>query len=111
VAVAVERVALGPALGQCCGGAVTLLMAVCDAGRVAAMEGPRLVATGAGEMPLAVRRLLAAARGQGCGPRTGWSRAGWSSRWLEPERQVWVWGAGHVGRALVAVLAPLPGMA
>ncbi|MES2143594.1 MAG: xanthine dehydrogenase accessory protein XdhC, partial [Pseudomonadota bacterium] len=27
------------------------------------------------------------------------------------QRQVWVWGAGHVGRALVAVLAPLPGMA
>jgi xanthine dehydrogenase accessory factor len=27
------------------------------------------------------------------------------------ERVVWVWGAGHVGRALVAVLAPLPGVA
>lgn len=30
---------------------------------------------------------------------------------MEAERQVWVWGAGHVGRALVAVLAPLPGIA
>jgi xanthine dehydrogenase accessory factor len=29
----------------------------------------------------------------------------------EAERQVWVWGAGHVGRALVSVLAPLPGIA
>jgi xanthine dehydrogenase accessory factor len=29
----------------------------------------------------------------------------------EADRQVWVWGAGHVGRALVAVLAPLPGIA
>ena len=28
-----------------------------------------------------------------------------------PTRQVWVWGAGHVGRALVGVLAPLPGVA
>ena len=26
-------------------------------------------------------------------------------------RQVWVWGAGHVGRAVVGVLAPLPGVA
>jgi xanthine dehydrogenase accessory factor len=28
-----------------------------------------------------------------------------------PTRQLWVWGAGHVGRAIVAVLAPLPGVA
>ena len=26
---------------------------------------------------------------------------------LQPQRQVWIWGAGHVGRALVGVLAPL----
>ena len=26
------------------------------------------------------------------------------------ERDIWIWGAGHVGRALVAVLAPLPGL-
>jgi xanthine dehydrogenase accessory factor len=28
----------------------------------------------------------------------------------QPQRQLWVWGAGHVGRALVSVLAPLPGV-
>jgi xanthine dehydrogenase accessory factor len=27
------------------------------------------------------------------------------------EREVWIWGAGHVGRALVDVLSPLPGVA
>jgi hypothetical protein len=77
----------------------------------AAMEGPPLVATGAGEMPLSVRRLLATARGQGV---AGLERLvdGWFVEpVLVPDRQVWVWGAGHVGRALVAVLAPLPGMA
>ena len=26
----------------------------------------------------------------------------------KPTRALWVWGAGHVGRAIVAVLAPLP---
>jgi xanthine dehydrogenase accessory factor len=30
---------------------------------------------------------------------------------LVPARQVWVWGAGHVGRALVSVLQPLPDLA
>ena len=28
-----------------------------------------------------------------------------------PRRQLWVWGAGHVGRALVGVLVPLPDLA
>lgn len=62
-------------------------------------------------MPLSVRRLLATARGQGV---AGLERLvdGWFVEpVLVPDRQVWVWGAGHVGRALVAVLAPLPGMA
>ena len=27
---------------------------------------------------------------------------------LKPHREIWIWGAGHIGRAIVAVLAPLP---
>ena len=55
-----HRFPLGPALGQCCGGAVTLSFE--------AVEG------------------LERARGA----------------------DLWVWGAGHVGRAIVGVMAPLP---
>jgi len=62
-------------------------------------------------MPLAVRRLLAAARGQGALPPPGLVQGWLVEPVAEPTRQVWVWGAGHVGRALVAVLAPLPGVA
>lgn len=58
-----HRLPLGPGLGQCCGGAVSLRFEAADR-----LERP----AGA---PL------------------------------------WVWGAGHVGRAVVAVLAPLPEMA
>jgi xanthine dehydrogenase accessory factor len=62
-------------------------------------------------MPLAVKRVLVAARGQGLRPAAGLV-AGWLVEPVaEAERQVWIWGAGHVGRALVAVLAPLPGIA
>lgn len=105
---AVERVALGPSLGQCCGGAVVLWTEVFEA-------APEVVAgvvvRGAGEIPLAVKRVLAAARGQGVRPATALV-AGWLVEPVaEVERQVWVWGAGHVGRALVSVLAPLPGIA
>ena len=104
----VDRAALGPALGQCCGGAVTLLSEVYDTvpdGTVIAR------ALDGSAMPLAVKRLLATARGQGVPPRSQCLQ-GWM---IEPaqtaDRQIWIWGAGHVGRALVAVLAPLPGLA
>lgn len=104
-----DRVALGPALGQCCGGAVTLWAEVFDADRLPKPEAGVIV-RGAGEMPLAVARLLAAARGQGVVPKAGLV-AGWMVEpVLQPLRQIWVWGAGHVGRALVGVLAPLPGL-
>jgi xanthine dehydrogenase accessory factor len=105
-----ERIALGPSLGQCCGGAVTVLtevfarVPVADAGVVArSLDGSA--------MPLAVKRVLSRARDQGIMPAPALVQ-GW---FLEPvahvQRQVWIWGAGHVGRALVSVLAPLPGLA
>ena len=103
-----DREALGPKLGQCCGGAVTLLTEVYDA----VPPGPVVARAVDGQaMPLAVSRMLAAARGQGVQPVSQLVQ-GWM---VEPVsaslRQVWVWGAGHVGRALVGVLAPLPGLA
>lgn len=104
----VERVALGPSLGQCCGGAVTLWTEVFDA---APEVVAGVVARGAGEMPLAVKRMLAAARGQGVRPAVALVQGWLVEPVVEAERQVWVWGAGHVGRALVNVLAPLPGIA
>ncbi len=53
---------LGPSLGQCCGGSVTLLFEAID-------------------------------------PETPYEETG---------APLWIWGAGHVGRALVGVLGPLP---
>jgi len=54
------RIPLGPALGQCCGGSVSLL----------------------------------------------WEEA--EVMTITPARPLWIYGAGHVGRALVNVIAPLP---
>jgi xanthine dehydrogenase accessory factor len=103
-----DRVALGPALGQCCGGAVTLLTEVFDRATLPA-QAPVIARPVDGRpMPLAVTRLLSAARGQGALPSPALVQ-GWM---VEPAavtgRALWIWGAGHVGRALVAVLAPLP---
>ena len=65
--------ALGPDLGQCCGGRVEVSIETFDAGDLGALESR-------------ARAEEAAARPQ----------------------PVWLFGAGHVGRALILALAPLP---
>ena len=107
-----DRVPLGPALNQCCGGAVVLLSEVWDAARLAELGD--IVARpmpGAGaEMPLKVANRLRAAR-NGTRPVIAEAVQGWMIEPVTaPTREIWIWGAGHVGRALVAVLSPLPGL-
>ena len=105
-----QRVALGPDVGQCCGGAVVLALERIDADWIARAEAAGVFARplgGAPEMPLAVHRALARARDRGEAPKR------WIEGWLleAPAPKpvpLWIWGAGHVGRALVSVLAPLP---
>lgn len=108
----VARMPLGPALGQCCGGAVTLVFERITAADLDAMPESGLYTRrveGATEMPLAMTRAQRNARGQGIA-QTLW-KAGWLAEPVSaPERALWIWGAGHVGRALVAVLHPLPGL-
>jgi xanthine dehydrogenase accessory factor len=104
-----DRIPLGPNLGQCCGGAVTLLTEVYTAETLP--DGPLHARSLDGSpMPLAVKRLIAAARGQGALPHPQLLQ-GWMIEPLtQPITQLWLWGAGHVGRAIAATLAPLPGL-
>ncbi|MCG6560059.1 xanthine dehydrogenase accessory protein XdhC [Ruegeria sp. 1NDH52C] len=117
--------ALGPELGQCCGGAVTLLTESWDAARIDTVDGtvvarPALPFSGTENgpetlqvsgAPLTVKRLLARARGQGVLPEAQLVGDWMVEPVLRPSRQLWVWGAGHVGRALVNALSPLPDFA
>ncbi|CUI00021.1 xanthine dehydrogenase accessory protein XdhC [Leisingera aquaemixtae] len=101
--------ALGPDLGQCCGGAVTLFSEVYEAADLNTLDS-HVIARPASPalMPVAVKRLLAAARSQGLPPQPQLVD-GWMIEPVhKPSQPVWIWGAGHVGRALVNVLAPLP---
>ncbi len=108
----VRRVALGPDLGQCCGGAATLVVEIFDTRRLAGI-GPghflrRL--SGNTEPPLAMRKQIAKARNSGAAVHMQYAD-GWL---IEPlatrQRDIWLYGAGHVGRAVVQVLAALPGL-
>lgn len=103
-----SRHPLGPELGQCCGGAVTLLTEVYDAGRLATLDGETVIARGQGEMPLAVKRLTTCARNQGVDLRPRMVQGWFVEPVAQPTQPVWIWGAGHVGRALVDVLQPIP---
>ncbi|MDO6586917.1 xanthine dehydrogenase accessory protein XdhC [Salipiger sp. 1_MG-2023] len=102
---------LGPQLGQCCGGAVVLLTELYDAAALQALEGCEVIARGPGAQPLAVARLLDRARAQGVSVESQLVQGWFIEPVARPSRQLWIWGAGHVGRALVSVLAPCPEIA
>ncbi|MBQ0824322.1 xanthine dehydrogenase accessory protein XdhC [Microvirga terrae] len=100
--------ALGPDLGQCCGGRVAILIETFD-GRDLDDLAP-LVEAEAGGGPFEVecrmeegrvRRELASAVGD-----DRWT--GWHETHGVARTPVLLFGAGHVGRALVLSLAPLP---
>ncbi len=100
----VHRQPLGPDLGQCCGGAVTTLIERWDRSELEAIGEvvSRPLPGKEQEMPALVRRRLST------------SAPGLVDGWMiepvaPPARQIWVWGAGHVGTALMNVLVPLPG--
>lgn len=106
----VLRQALGPALGQCCGGAVVLVIERFDDHRV------EEAAEALTHLGVWARRIEP---GADRAPRMAWQGAdaaiSWSEGWLierlPPRYPVVIHGAGHVGRALADMLAPLPDLA
>ena len=107
---------LGPKLGQCCGGRVSLLTEIYDKERVISLSQEKIIArpvTGAPpkELPLFLQRLISKYRKSGVLPAPHLSQ-GWMIEPVEnPRQEMWIWGAGHVGRAMVDVLLPLPDFA
>ncbi len=105
----IDRVPLGPDLGQCCGGAVVLVSEVYDAARVAALAEPYFLRNigGKSDMPLALQRQITESRNASQPIGLAFAQ-GWLLEAITPARTpLWVFGAGHVGRALIAVLNPL----
>jgi xanthine dehydrogenase accessory factor len=95
---------LGPLLGQCCGGRVRLLVERLE--RVPEGEGPFEVTLS----DRVERRLLNREGPQALGARGPLPTSG--ARFLEPVESdslpVYLYGAGHVGRAIAARAAGLP---
>ncbi|MCC5974860.1 MAG: xanthine dehydrogenase accessory protein XdhC, partial [Rubellimicrobium sp.] len=99
-----QAISLGPGLGQCCGGAVTLVWERFDAASLPGTLPFLRRIEGDGALPARM-----AERAAGAAPRL---QGGWLVEAAPlARRPLWIWGAGHVGRALVGVLAPLPDFA
>jgi xanthine dehydrogenase accessory factor len=110
-----RRQALGPELGQCCGGSVRLLIEVFD--RATADEVAELFAREASGGFATVARL---ARSSGALARKILDAPATQlpvvlapdgtifETFARQARPLYLFGAGHVGRALVLALAPLP---
>ncbi len=124
---------LGPSLGQCCGGRVRLLFEVLAAAELAAMmealggdekaaevmalrplkPGPPMEFAhhrkdDRDHWPLPLRRLVRETMA-GVRPRGPILAAGWYAEPLDPDlAPLFLYGAGHVGRAVAKVLADLP---
>lgn len=102
-----QRVALGPSLGQCCGGAVTLVYDRIDRARLASIASEiqghkwqRPVQASPGTKP---DKILEA------DPCRTELIDGWLSEpVVRPPRSVCIYGSGHVARALAPILAGLP---
>ena len=100
---------LGPGLGQCCGGSVTLVTEVFDARRLEEVRAGigngdhhlRHVTADNGNPPDAIRRAVRS-KPFGIHHAKGWV----SEPVATAKRPLWLYGAGHVGRAVVAVLEP-----
>lgn len=144
---ALERFALGPDLGQCCGGSVQVLTECFDRERIdeiralAAREAQgRFITRGRVGTATVERKIidiqaatnallgnrssnssdsskvaeghadaLSAIGSQGRGSRIALAADGTLyERFDDVHSPVWLFGAGHVGRALVLALAPLP---
>ncbi len=102
---------LGPALGQCCGGMVRLLLERLTASELATIPATglyaRSLASGSHEPPLTVKAALRRTRSGT--PMTPQTTANWFLEPLTtPLTPLWLYGAGHVGRAIVHTFQDLP---
>ena len=110
-----RSLALGPELAQCCGGRVDWRIETFDARDLAELlpiaaeesKGPAILSARVGAGGRVERRLTAPRRGDDLTASLP-DEDGWTEPLGAAARAVYLFGAGHVGRALALALAPLP---
>ncbi len=108
-----RRYALGPELGQCCGGNVDLIVEVIGADQrtevaeLAAREAEGRLVTRGAIAPGGIERRIVTEDGMMPGSAALAANV-LTEAFGDDRRPLILFGAGHVGRALVLALAPLP---
>jgi len=107
---------LGPDLGQCCGGFVKLAGEYFeDKNLPTGEEGYFLRALPdngakalANDIPIALCRHLSAARREGTAIEPCLAKNWFLEPLVQAKTDLWIWGAGHVGRALIDIFSKTP---
>ncbi|MEP2784612.1 MAG: xanthine dehydrogenase accessory protein XdhC [Pseudoruegeria sp.] len=102
---------LGPALGQCCGGAMMLAYESFTVETLPTPQQNRLVGFADTPCPDTLTRLMQRHE-QAAKPVPVTCAHGWMTEpCVDTPLPVWIFGGGHVGRAVASCLAPLPDFA
>src|SRR5688572_11604269 len=115
-AVQIHRLILGEDLRQCCGGVVQLWLERFTAADLALLQaaaqaahGERAVLESAFDGMRVTRRLFVATSPESMRFTSGSAHAGTLLERLDtPGQNLWIFGAGHVGQAIVRTLSDLP---
>ncbi|MFL2774958.1 MAG: xanthine dehydrogenase accessory protein XdhC [Paracoccaceae bacterium] len=104
---------LGPELGQCCGGHVKLLTEYYDEKAVTNLKDQSLnirSLSGAKEAPKKVKKLINKYKNEQISFDHKLSDEWLIEKIITARSPIWIWGAGHVGSAIVSLLAPMPNL-
>ena len=106
----IKKFSLGPDMGQCCGGAVELLIEILDETKVKFIsvdDGFFARPVFKDEKSLNVQALIKSYRNKSVPIKTSF-KDGWLFEPVTKEKKlVWIYGAGHVGTAIANILSKL----
>ena len=106
----IKKFSLGPDMGQCCGGAVELLIEILDETKVKFIsvdDGFFARPVFKNEKSLNVQALIKSYRNKSVPIKTSF-KDGWLFEPVTKEKEViWIYGAGHVGTAIANILSKL----
>jgi xanthine dehydrogenase accessory factor len=104
---------LGPQLGQCCGGFVKIVTEYYDEKDVVNLRNENLNVrsiSGTTEAPQTVKELVKKHSTRRISLDHTLSNGWLIEKIITEKAPIWIWGAGHVGSAILSLLAPMPNL-
>ena len=109
----IQSYPLGPQLGQCCGGFVKIVTEYYDEKDVANLKDKNLNVRSISDKTEAPQNLKELVKKYSTGGISldhtlsdGWL----IEKVITEKASIWIWGAGHVGSAILSLLAPMPNL-